>query len=658
MKKVLLPFLLAGLSLVFLLSSCKKEPMGHEHTLTLHEAVSPTCGGEGNTSFYECTSCHAYFSDGEAASEITDKQSVILPALAHPMRYEYDEKKHRAIVTCEHTEISYEKEYHTDIGGSLCVCGHQIGTEGLVYVPAPDGTGYLLAGIGTARDRDIVVSDIYMGRPVVGITPFAFEDDQRIRSVLLPKTLTEINGFRGCTALLSVTARSESVTIEQLAFKGCERLTELNLPAKITEIGANAFTDTGYMNTESNWEGGALYIGSCLIKADTEATGRLTVRDGTRLIANDAFRDCNNITRVVLPDSVESIGSFAFFECASLASIRVGDGIRSIGTYAFWGSGYQNNTANWKDNALYLDKYLLAVRPTVQSFTVKDGTVCMVDSIFSQCEKLTSVTLPDSLVAIGELAFYDCSALKSITLGKGITEIGSAAFHSCSKLTSLTLPEGITRIGNSAFSGCSSLTSLVIPDGVRNIEECTFLRCESLRSLTLPSEFYTIETQAFEGCKALKAVELSDALVSIGDAAFRDCTSLTSVSVPAHTVFIGAYAFRNCTSLRSILLPDGLHTIDAGAFEDCIGLTRVTLPAALTLVSADMFSNCKALEEITIGAVITQLDVDSFHGCSSLSTIIFDNTCMRWGALSKGYEWNKGMPAYTVFCIDGTVTSH
>ena len=46
MKKMLLFFLLAGLSLIFLLSSCEKKPTAHEHTPILHEAVSPTCGRE------------------------------------------------------------------------------------------------------------------------------------------------------------------------------------------------------------------------------------------------------------------------------------------------------------------------------------------------------------------------------------------------------------------------------------------------------------------------------------------------------------------------------------------------------------------------------------------------------------------------------------
>ncbi len=637
MKKVPLLFLLVGLSLVFLLSSCEKEPTEHEHTLTLHEAVSPTCGGEGNTAFYECTSCGAYFLDGEAASEITDKQSVVLPALAHPTRYEYDEKGHRLVVTCEHTDVIYETEKHKNEGDSLCLCGHQIGTEGLLYKKTIYGYGYLLAGFGTARTQHIVASDVYEGEPVVGVAASAFENNQNIRSIVLPNTVTFIEeaAFLNCPKLLRVTARSESLEIGVLAFKDCVNLTVLELPDEITRIGTDAFTDTGYMNSESNWEEGALYIGSSLIKADPEIGGRFTVKDGTRLIADHAFRGCKDVSRVVLPDSLERIGDYAFSGCYSLASLEVGDGIRHIGREAFWSTDYYNTSSNWKYDLLYLDNYLIGASARLTTVTVKDGTLCMADGVFFNCRSLTTVVLPDSLVGIGNAAFEYCQNLKSVTLGEGIAHIGDYAFDSCVNLPSITLPSSLARIGSYAFYECGRLTSINLPDGIQRIEEFTFAHCESLKTVTLPSELAFIDALAFTGC-----------------------SSLTSVTVPASTVCIDQSAFKNCTSLRTVLLSEGLRKLEADAFWGCTSLVRITLPSSLDTVNQYLFFECTALEEIMLGAAIKKLDMRCFDGCTSLEAILYDGTCEDWGKIAKEYKWREGTPAFTVYCTDGTVTPH
>jgi len=657
MKKMLLFFLLAGLSLIFLLSSCEKKPTAHEHTPILHEAVSPTCGREGNTAFYECTSCGAYFLDGEALSEITDKQSVILPALAHPTRYEYDENGHRLVVTCEHTDVIYETEKHKDAGDSLCLCGHQIGTEGLLYTKNIYGYGYLLAGVGTAKTQHIVASDVYKGEPVVGVAAFAFENDQNIRSILLPDTVTLIDSdaFLNCTKLFRVTARSESLEIGQLTFKGCVNLTVLDLPDEITCIGADAFTDSGYMNSESNWEEGALYIGSSLIKADPEITGLFTVRDGTRLIADDAFRGCKDVTRVVLPDSLERIGGYAFFECSSLASIRVGDGIRHIGREAFWGTNYYNTSSNWKYDFLYLDNYLIGANTRLKTVTVKDGTLCMADGVFFDCRSITTVVLPDSLVGIGA-AFEYCQSLKSVTLGEGIAHIGDYAFYNCVNLSSITLPSGLARIGTHAFYGCERLTSINLPDGIQRIEGYAFYGCKRLKTVTLPSELIFIDECAFSWCEDLATANLPDSLRYIGTFAFQGCSSLASVTVPASAVNIGYGAFNRCTSLRTVLLPEGLTELGANAFGECTALTRITLPSSLNTVSQYLFFECTALEEITLGAAIKKLDMQCFGGCTSLQTILYDGTGEDWGYIAKEYKWREGTSAFTVYCADGTLT--
>ena len=99
------------------------------------------------------------------------------------------------------------------------------------------------------------------------------------------------------------------------------------------------------------------------------------------VIQNSAFKDCSNVTSVLIPSSIKSIGINAFENCSNITETTIPEGVTLIG----------NNT-------------------------------------FLGCEKLASVTLPTSLESIGANAFAGCTQLSSIVLPSKISEIGSNAF--------------------------------------------------------------------------------------------------------------------------------------------------------------------------------------------------------------------------------------
>lgn len=108
------------------------------------------------------------------------------------------------------------------------------------------------------------------------------------------------------------------------------------------------------------------------------------------VIQNSAFKDCSNVTSVLIPSSIKSIGINAFENCSNITEITIPEGVTLIG----------NNT-------------------------------------FKGCEKLASVTLPTSLESIGANAFAGCTSLTSIVLPKNIQEIGANAFANCTKLATI-----------------------------------------------------------------------------------------------------------------------------------------------------------------------------------------------------------------------------
>ena len=164
-----------------------------------------------------------------------------------------------------------------------------------------------------------------------------------------------------------------------------------------------------------------------LLRAPVLFEGKYSIRDGVKVIGNNAFKRCEFLTNINIPNSVTNIGYEAFDCCVSLTSINIPDSVTNIGNKAF-----------------------------------------------SSCVSLTSINIPDSVTNIGNEAFWGCESLTSINIPNSVTNIGGNAFEYCS-LTSINIPDSMTNIGNEAFCGCVSLTSINIPDSVTNIGRRAFI---------------------------------------------------------------------------------------------------------------------------------------------------------------------------------------
>lgn len=82
--------------------------------------------------------------------------------------------------------------------------------------------------------------------------------------------------------------------------------------------------------------------GRKLLKAPQELDGTYSIRKGTKVICDEAFRwskfiGCRSLTSLVIPDGVTSIGKSAFSGCEYLSSLVIPDSVTSIGDMAFCG---------------------------------------------------------------------------------------------------------------------------------------------------------------------------------------------------------------------------------------------------------------------------------------------------------------------------------
>ena len=75
--------------------------------------------------------------------------------------------------------------------------------------------------------------------------------------------------------------------------------------------------------------------GRKLLKAPYELNGTYSIKEGVRIICNNAFFCCRSLTDIVIPDSVTSIGDGAFEGCRSLTEVVIPNSVTSIGDRAF-----------------------------------------------------------------------------------------------------------------------------------------------------------------------------------------------------------------------------------------------------------------------------------------------------------------------------------
>ena len=105
------------------------------------------------------------------------------------------------------------------------------------------------------------------------------------------------------------------------------------------DAGDNLDMSTEATNAELNEaitdEFGVKYSkdGRRLLKASRKLNGSYSIKEGVRIICDEAFYYCSSLRSLVLPDSVTSIGDGAFCGCRSLTEIVLPDSVTSIGNW-------------------------------------------------------------------------------------------------------------------------------------------------------------------------------------------------------------------------------------------------------------------------------------------------------------------------------------
>ena len=242
----------------------------------------------------------------------------------------------------------------------------------------------------------------------------AFSGTSLTGTILLPEGLKYVSGFGG-TKITSVQLPSTLEEIGSNAFSGCSSLMmEISFPESVKFIGNHAFYWTGI-------------YGNLILPRNLEAIGEF------------AFCDCRGLTgSLVIPDKMEIVPAGAFQNCGFTGTLTLPEGLTKIEVQAFWYTKFKGE--------LNIPSTVTAIESSAFRSTLFSGTL----------------VLPQGLISLGSQAFLECSRLSGIVeIPENIVSVPFALFEGCAGLEGIRLHKDVEVIESQAFWGCTGVCSFV-----------------------------------------------------------------------------------------------------------------------------------------------------------------------------------------------------
>lgn len=273
--------------------------------------------------------------------------------------------------------------------------------EGDYYYCVENGEATIESFYGTVNGH-LTIPEELGGYPVVRINGSVFAFEENIASVTIPDTVRSLGSyvFYGtryyydranwtgellyvgdylvdCGTLLGKIKIKEGTRCIADNIIGYQRMTEIQLPKTLEEVGSNNFTDCDKLRKITVEEGSPYYF--------SDENGFLYTGDKTELIKAPMATD---VTECELPEEVKVIGDFAFCN-TGLEKVAFPKGLESIGESAF---AYTN----------------------IGNITLPENISVIPDSAFDGCKNLKYIIICGKIETIGYYAFGNCENLKYI----------------------------------------------------------------------------------------------------------------------------------------------------------------------------------------------------------------------------------------------------
>lgn len=487
-----------------------------------------------------------------------------------------------------------------------------------------------------------MVETVTLPEGLTEIKELAFYNMSNFTSITIPNTVTRIGSraFFGLANLESVifapggdaplvleggynthaTGASDNLTGDGM-FASCPKLTAIELPARLVEIGAFLFQ--GSSITSVFVPAGVTTLGvGAFAKAEKLTSVTFAENSEIKEIPIVAFLN-TPIASITLPAGVQTIQEKAFYGTESLISVTLNSALKSIGTGAFYSSA-------------------------VRTVNFPEGLETIGNQAFTKSGLTGVVNLPASLKTIGEQAFGSNStgngtAITNVVFAENsqLETIGDWAFGFDVNLVSVTgLGTKLQTIGNRAFANCVKLNEVSFAggEGVLNSIGIYAFQNTALTSFSVPesSELITLGANLFDGIQGL-TLHLSQNVQKV-DNAFLNVT-IEAITITDGNLYFSVDPDQPIVydSEYSIVLIygelDGKMTlrgknVAAGAFTGQTGITEIVISSTILSIGANAFQNCTNLVTVTIdnGSALESIGNYAFQNCSALTTIQLENT--------------------------------
>ena len=314
------------------------------------------------------------------------------------------------------------------------------------------------------------------------------------------------------------------------------------------------------------------------ITGEFEITERIRDKYEINSVCCEAFWGCKELRKLIVPKSISKIEEKAFASCEKLNEVVAYGEWKSVGKEAFLDTQLYKNESNWTDGALYINNWLIKVKPEVSGdFTILDGTKGIADEAFWKCEKLTSIYIPDSVKYIGSFIFVYCSNVCDIRMPIEVESIGNSLFWHCNNLTQITMPIGTKKIKNE-FWNCRKLRNIQIPENVESIAYDAFCNTLYENNGKWENDIFEYDNRLLKVANKHKdKFVIPDRLTVIGEKAFWWCENITEIVISKSVTRIENCAFINCKALTKIIIPENVKWLGRAVFDGCDALMSVTI---------------------------------------------------------------------------------
>jgi len=431
----------------------------------------------------------------------------------------------------------------------------------------------------------------------------------------------------------------------------------------------------------------------------TAGTYRCTGTVLIRYIADDAFRDKTDFSKIEIPNYIVRIGNDSFRGCTNLQNISLQTALISVGNRSFAGCSNLNTVTFVEDSSCTIigAGAFAYCKDRLVAFTFPSSIRTVGEGIFLGCTSLKNIEMSTAssgnaignFETLGNFAFMDCTGLENIVLNPNITTMGKGIFTNCVSLYSavLTNNHGIA-YPRGTFYGCGqSLEYVKITDLNTRFEDTTDEFDEMYDGFYVwgpaPTTTSAVYTYAYDYPLTYYYVDGTgghyerssdgykftvDASTSSGEVILskfeKGTGSGVNVSIPSMLgpftiVGISDDCFNkdDADDIVTLSLPSTIRSIGNRSFYGMSDLQTVTIDTYGASVGEQAFAACPSLESVYFNQVDgvnpTTIGTRCFYNCPNLDLVSFRNDDFQLGTIFDVNVTTVGSEAFYTNCLAG-----